>query len=208
MLERARGTFDRGDPAHYYSMANALTSVRVLLVLPFVFLMVRGDARHAALAGLVLAAAIATDLLDGPIARRRRTVTAAGAAFDHTADFVFVASGLAAGAARGAFPWVLPVLVTAAFAQYVVDSYWLHPGRGLRASRLGRYNGILYFVLLAGDILVRAGLGVLQPPLTALVWILVVSTALSMGERLWAVRALARRAHASPTGERGGRSPH
>jgi CDP-diacylglycerol--glycerol-3-phosphate 3-phosphatidyltransferase len=188
-------------------VANVLTSVRMLLVVPFAFLMARGDARYAVLAGLTLAAAIATDLLDGPIARRRGTVTAAGAAFDHTADFVFVTTGLAAGAARGAFPWILPLLVTAAFAQYVVDSYWLHRDRSLRPSGLGRYNGILYFVPLAGDILVRAGLGVLRPLLTILVWLLVVSTALSMGDRLWAVRALARTAPASPAGEKGDRSP-
>ncbi len=189
-------------------MANALTGVRFFLALPFAVLMIRGDARQAALAGLALAAAIATDLLDGPIARRRGTASKAGAVFDHTADFVFVTTGRAAGAARGAFPWILPVLVTAAFAQYVADSYWLHRDLHLRASRLGRCNGILYFVPLAGDVLVRAGLGVLRTPVTALGWILVVSTALSMGERLWAVSVIARRAPAPPAAGRGGRSPH
>lgn len=172
-------------------MANALTGIRLLLVVPFVFLMARGDARSAGLAALVLAAAIATDLLDGPLARRRGTVTAAGAAFDHTTDFLFVTSGLAAGAARGAFPWILPALVAAAFTQYVADSYWLHRDRRLRASRLGRYNGILYFVPLAADILVRLGLPVREPLVGIIVWGLVASTVLSIMERL--VLALPRR---------------
>ncbi len=167
-------------------MANALTAVRLLLVFPFALLMASADARHAAFAALVLAAAIATDLLDGRVARRRGTSTAAGAAFDHVADFLFVTCGLAAGAARGAFPWILPVLVTAAFAQYVIDSYWIHRRHALRPSRLGRYNGILYFAPLAGDILVRAGFRLVQPLLTAVVWMLVASTALSMAERLLA----------------------
>src|SRR5438132_12857146 len=68
------------------TMANALTAARVLLALPFAFLMTGGGARHATLAALVLAAAIATDVLDGALARRRDTVTAAGRAFDHAAD--------------------------------------------------------------------------------------------------------------------------
>jgi len=189
-------------------MANALTALRLLLVVPFALLMAQGDARPAALAALVLAAAIATDLLDGPVARRRGTVTAAGAAFDHTVDCLFVTGGLAAGATRGVFPWILPVLVAAAFAQYGVDSYWLHHRRALRTSRLGRWNGILYFAPLGGDILIRLGLDGLQPLLTLLVWGLVVSTVVSMGERLGAVRALPRRAPASPAGERRDPSRH
>ncbi len=185
------------------TMANALTAARVLLALPFAFLMTGGGARHATLAALVLAAAIATDVLDGALARRRDTVTAAGRAFDHAADCFFVTSGLVAGAVRGAFPWILPILVATAFTQYVVDSYWVHRGRALRTSALGRYNGILYFAPLGGDILVRAGFPGLQPAVTKLVWVLVVSTVLSMAERLWAVTRPSRRAPGSPAGERG-----
>ncbi len=165
-------------------MANALTALRLLLAVPFVFLMASVGARPAALAALTLAAAIATDLLDGPVARRRGTATGAGRAFDHTADVVFVTGGLAAGATRGAFPWIFPALVAAAFVQYVVDSYWVDRRPALRPSRLGRYNGILYFAPLAGDILVRVGISALQPLLTAVIWMLVASTALSMAERL------------------------
>jgi phosphatidylglycerophosphate synthase len=189
-------------------MANALTAVRVLLALPFALLMTQEGVLPAALAALVLAAAIVTDALDGPIARRRGTATAAGRVFDHAADCLFVTGGLAAGAARGAFPWILPALVAAAFVQYVVDSYWVHGARALRTSTLGRYNGILYFAPLGGDVLVRVGLGALQPAVTALAGTLVVSTVLSMGERLWAVTSRSRRAPGSPAGGRGGRPPH
>lgn len=178
-------------------MAHALTAARVLLALPFAFLMIRGDAHHAGLAALVLAAAIATDLLDGPIARYRGAATATGRAFDHAADCFFVTTGLAAGAVRGVFPWILPVLVAAAFAQYVVDSYWVHRGRALRTSALGRYNGILYFAPLGGDVLVRLGLSALQPAVTTVVWLLVASTVVSMGERLLAVTSSSRPAPGS-----------
>ena len=164
-------------------MANALTTLRLILAAPFAYLMLSDDIGHVVLTALILAVGIATDLLDGPVARRRGTASPGGRAFDHAADFVFVASGLAAGAVRGAFPWILPLLVAAAFAQYVIDSYWIDRRPTLRPSRLGRYNGILYFAPLAGDILVRGGFRLVQPLLTALVWMLVVSTAVSMSER-------------------------
>ena len=111
-------------------------------------------------------------------------MTARSGAFDHTTDFLFVTSGLFAGALRGAFPWILPALITAAFAQYVIDSYWVHRQTKLRGSKLGRYNGILYFVPSIMDILIRMGLRFLAPLLTILVWLLVLSTLVSMAQRL------------------------
>ena len=86
-------------------MANALTAVRLFLVLPFAFFMAHGDARSVMLALAAWVVAVTTDLLDGPIARRRGTVTALSGAFDHTSDFLFVTSGLFGGAVRGVFPW-------------------------------------------------------------------------------------------------------
>jgi len=166
------------------AMANALTAVRLLLVLPFAFFMAQPDRRSAIFALLAWVVALITDFLDGPIARRRGTVTAWSGTFDHTTDFLFVTSGLFAGALRGAFPWILPVLITAAFAQYVIDSYWIHRHTKLRGSKLGRYNGMLYFVPTCMDILIRMGLMFLQPVLTFLVWLLVLSTLLSMFQRL------------------------
>jgi phosphatidylglycerophosphate synthase len=165
-------------------MANALTALRLLLVIPFAVFMARGDVRSAVFALIVWAVALATDFLDGPIARRRGTVTALSGTFDHTTDFLFVTSGLFAGAFRGAFPWILPVLIVAAFSQYMIDSYLIHRRMKLRGSKLGRYNGMLYFVPTCMEILVRLGAGWLHPLLTILVWALVASTVVSMGQRL------------------------
>jgi len=133
---------------------------------------------------VIWAAALVTDILDGPIARRRGTVTAWSGTFDHASDFLFVTSGLFAGAWRGAFPWILPALITAAFAQYVIDSYWIHRHTKLRGSKLGRYNGIFYFVPTCGDCLARLGISFLAPLITILCWLLVATTLVSMGQRL------------------------
>jgi phosphatidylglycerophosphate synthase len=188
-----------------WTIANTLTAARVLLAPAFAYLITRGGARAAALAALALAAAIATDVLDGVAARRHGTASAGGGAFDHAADCVFVTTGLAAGAGLGDVPWILPVLVPLAFAQYVYDSYWLHRERALRASALGRYNGILYFAPLVGAVLVHLGLRALEPAVSALGWLLVVSTLVSMADRAWAVTRAPRTAPGSRAGERADR---
>jgi phosphatidylglycerophosphate synthase len=169
-------------------MANLLTAIRLLLVGPFAILMSRPDRRAAGLALLVWMAALATDFADGAIARRTGTLTPFGGTFDHASDFLFVTAGLFAGAHRGVFPWILPALITAAFAQYFIDSYWIHRHRKLRGSKLGRYNGILYFLPAALECAVRLGATLFNPALVLLVWALVASTVISMALRLRATR--------------------
>lgn len=170
-------------------MANLLSVSRLLLVVPFALLIARGGAQNAVWAAVLFALAIATDLADGPLARARGTASPLGRALDHGADFLFVCAGLFAAATRGALPWLLPVLVAIAFAQYVVDSFWLHRARELRMSALGRWNGILYFVPLGGAILVELGLAFLALPNTWVAWALVASTLASILDRAFAARA-------------------
>src|SRR5215831_20169404 len=129
-------------------MANALTAVRLLLVLPMTAALARPDLLAPGVVAFGLCVAIATDYLDGPIARRTGTASARGMLFDHSTDCLFVTGGLAGAAAAGAITPILPALIPFAFGQYVVDSYIWHRQRQLRASFLGRWNGILYFVPL------------------------------------------------------------
>ncbi len=165
-------------------MANGLTAIRLLLVAPFTFFMAKADTHSAIYALIVWVVALTTDFLDGPVARRRGTVTAFSGTFDHTSDFLFVTGGIFGGAYRRAFPWILPILIVLAFSQYAIDSYWIHRRGRLRGSKLGRYNGMLYFAPTCIEPLIRLGARFLQPLLTALVWLLVLSTIISMAERL------------------------
>jgi len=97
---------------------------------------------------MLLWVAIATDYADGKVARLTGTASPRGQLFDHGTDFVFVTAGLTGAAMAGLVTPVLPVLITIAFAQYVLDSYWLYRQKQLRMSAIGRWNGILYFVPL------------------------------------------------------------
>jgi len=165
-------------------MANALTAIRLLLVAPFSFFMTKTDTHSAIYALIVWGVALTTDFADGPIARRQGTVTAFSGTFDHTSDFLFVTGGIFGGAFQGVFPWILPILIVLAFSQYVIDSYWIHRQVRLRGSKLGRYNGMLYFAPSCIEPMIRLGARFLQPLLTALVWLLVLSTIISMAQRL------------------------
>ncbi len=175
--------------------ANALTAVR-LLAGP---LLVVALLREAALPAFALFwLAVGSDLLDGRVARRYGEVSPLGGFLDHVTDAAFVSLGLAALAVRGEAPAVLPALVALAFLQYTLDSRALgaRSGAVLIASRLGRWNGIAYFVPI-GTVVVRDALRLGWPGpglVLALGWLLAASTVLSMADRLWALR----RARRSP----------
>ena len=92
------------------TLANALTAARALLVIPIIGFIATGD---ASLALLIFVVAAATDALDGPLARRRGTATALGAALDPLADKILVVGALAALAIRGVAPAWAVVLILA-----------------------------------------------------------------------------------------------
>ena len=171
--------------ARWLTRANALTALR-LLITPFMaWCIVR---EYEGLAHGLFWLAVATDLLDGRVARRYGEVSPLGGLIDHATDATFVATGLFAVAAAGHVPMLLPPLVLAAFLQYTLDSKAL-AGQTLRASSLGRWNGIAYFVLV-GIPVVNHGLDLGWPPQSwtiAIGWALVATTLFSMGNRLVAL---------------------
>jgi len=168
--------------ARWLTWANGLTASR-LVAAPLLALAILREAHGVAL--VVFIAAVLTDLLDGWVARRLGEVSSLGSVLDHATDAFFVIAGIGALGCTGEAPQILPWLIAAAFLQYLVDSR-VSAGRPLRSSVLGRWNGVAYFVLL-GIPVVRDGLGLAwpRPPLiSAIGWVLVVSTLLSMAQRL------------------------
>jgi phosphatidylglycerophosphate synthase len=167
-------------------MAHALTAVRLALVLPMAAAFARPELLTAGVAALLLCLAIVTDVLDGRVARMKGTASAWGRLFDHGTDCLFVTGGLAGAAMAGAVTPLLPVLVPIAFGQYVVDSYVWHRQRQLRASALGRWNGVLYFVplvLIAASRLHLPGGAFLLWAAGVLGYVLVASTVMSVIDR-------------------------
>ena len=173
---------------HWATLANGISLFRLALTPVSVQAVLASRWQFAA---GVFALAVASDFLDGFLARRRGTVSVFGGLLDHTADAVFVAATLWAIAFMEAqvrvdlVPGILPLFVALAFGQYVLDSKAL-TGKPLRASWLGRVNGIAYFVI-AGVVIARHAGNLSWLPAEAIYWsglLVLVSTLASMFERL------------------------
>ena len=172
-----------------FTWANAVSAARLLLIVPCAYAIGNDEWQ---LAAALFVTAVVTDVFDGVIARRRGEVSAFGGLLDHGSDALFVTVTLATLAAKGIVPLPLPVLAISAFMQYVWDSDAL-AGAPLRASRVGRWNGIGYYVLV-GCAVIDPGLGLHWLPvflLRGVGWLLVATTLLSMADRgygLWRLR--------------------
>ena len=127
-------------------MANLLTALRLLLVIPVAMAIVDSSLLANWFLLVLIIVAIATDYFDGKVARALKTASARGMLFDHGTDFIFVTVALFALSTIGLSSILLPLLIIVAFSQYVFDSYYLSKQKQLRMSFLGRWNGIFYFV--------------------------------------------------------------
>ncbi len=164
-----------------FTWANLLTFVRLASIGPCAYTAHTGNWRLAT--GLFVIA-VATDLLDGPVARRFNHASAFGALLDHATDALFVIILLGVLAHQSYLPWLLPIIAAAAFVQYMLDSEAL-AGQTLRTSWLGRSNGIAYFAVV-GTPLIRNALELTWPAdiwIDGAAWLLVITTVISMFDR-------------------------
>jgi len=167
---------------NYAYLPNILSLVRILLAgMMFYYV-------HQAswlMAALILWLSIFSDFLDGFLARKFDTVSNLGGLLDHGSDAIFVSMTIAALTFHDFAPPALAIIIPAAFLQYMLDSKTLS-GRPLRASYLGRYNGIAYYVF-SGLPIMQIALDITLIPFDSLIWIgwiLVLSTTISMINRL------------------------
>ena len=94
------------------TLANQLTLLRALLVLPYAAFVMAG---YPIVAAAIFAVAAATDLLDGYVARRRQEETAMGRVLDPIADKMLTTTALIVLVANGTLAGVMliPVLAIA-----------------------------------------------------------------------------------------------
>lgn len=172
-------------------MANLLTALRLLIAIPtalsIALLLVLPPVVTVMLVGI----AILTDYFDGKAARRFGTASPRGQLFDHTTDFLFVTSSLFGAAYAGLVTPILPILIVIAFSQYVLDSHFFYHEKQLHMNRLGRWNGIFYFVPILVIAIARTApfsslAGVMTGAVFIFGWLLVLSTVLSILDRAMA----------------------
>jgi cardiolipin synthase len=115
-----------------WTVPNLISLTRILLIPVFCWLILNEDSTTAGI--LVFAGVVATDWVDGTIARRTGQVSEVGKILDPVADRLAIASGLIALMVRGAFPvWAGVLILARDLAVLVVGSVVLIR-RGVRVD--------------------------------------------------------------------------
>jgi len=91
------------------TIPNLISAARIALIPVFVWLLLHEETETIGL--VVFVVVVATDWVDGAIARRTGQVTELGKILDPTADRLAIAAGLVALAVDGAFPWWAALLI-------------------------------------------------------------------------------------------------
>jgi len=130
------------------AIANACTVLRVMLAPLFTWSVAGADA-SGALALLVCLTAVATDFVDGRLARASGWASEARRILDHGADIVFLLPGLAMLAHTRRVPLALPWCAAVAFALYTADGWRRGSGREiiLVPSRPGAAAGVANYAV-------------------------------------------------------------
>ena len=130
-----------------FNLPNVLTSLRILFIPLFAFLVIRGDDEHLgwmwAAFGLFVALMI-TDKLDGDIARARDLVTDFGKIADPIADKALMTTALVCLNVIGVLPvWVTVVIVIREFGITLWRMAMLRRGKVMPASKGGKLKTAL-----------------------------------------------------------------
>lgn len=162
MVERsARGAdgtgaprvWQAGDsPASPWNVANILTVVRILLAPVFVVLLAAdggadGPLRYAAAALFIVA--IATDGVDGHIARSRNLVTDLGKLLDPIADKVLTGAALVMLSVLGELPWWVTIVILVRELGITAYRFAVLRDRVVAASRGGKLKTVAQAVAIS-----------------------------------------------------------
>lgn len=131
MLGKIRESFD---PNEFTYPANLLSIVRLALVGPTVYYLLKG---RGATALSIIAAGMATDAIDGPLARRRGEVSELGKLIDPIADKLTLDGVAIALSMRRGFPWWITWLL-------IVRDAGIVAGAGLIFRRSTRITPSIY----------------------------------------------------------------
>lgn len=120
------------------TLPNLLSLLRILLIPVFYYLIVH---RPTTFSGVILFAVVmATDWIDGWIARRTGQVSELGKILDPVADRLAIAAGLIALVARGAFPLWAALLILVRDGTVLIVGALLLAGKHVRIDvrRIGK----------------------------------------------------------------------
>lgn len=167
------------------NLPNALTLLRIFLV-PVLVVLLLTRARHGLVAGAtVFGIAVATDYLDGYLARRRNEVTRLGMLLDPIADKLLTAAAFLSLVEMGRVPaWMVMIILGRELA--VTGLRNVAAGRGIviPASALGKGKMVSQVVAIF-LLLLSEPFPVLDLPGRVVLWGVVGITLVSGGAYFW-----------------------
>lgn len=138
------------------NLANLITIVRILLAPLFFWLLIADAGRNGPIryvAALLFILAIATDGVDGLLARRRNLVTNVGVLLDPIADKVLIGAALTALSLLGELPWWVTVLILIREVGITVFRFSVLRDRVIPASRAGKLKTVIQSVAISAALL-------------------------------------------------------
>jgi cardiolipin synthase len=119
------------------TIPNLLSFLRIALIPAFAWLIVDRDTTFGGL--ILFGAVVATDWVDGVVARATGQVSELGKVLDPTADRLAIAAGLIALVVRGAFPlWAALLILVRDLAVLAAGIALLTRGRRMEVRYLGK----------------------------------------------------------------------
>ena len=134
------------------NIANIITVVRILLAPLFVWLVLLDGGEHGLwrfIAAALFIAAIATDGLDGALARKRNLVTNSGIILDPIADKIQIGGALIALALVAELPWWVVIVILAREIGITLFRLMVLSDRVIPASGGGKLKTVLQAVTLS-----------------------------------------------------------
>jgi len=134
------------------NIANIITVVRILLAPLFVWFVLLDGGEHGIwrfVAAALFIVAIATDGLDGALARKRNLVTNSGIILDPIADKILIGGALIALALVAELPWWVVIVILAREVGITLFRLMVLSDRVIPASRGGKLKTVLQAVTLS-----------------------------------------------------------
>lgn len=168
------------------NLPNKLTIFRVILIVPFIILLLGGQAGWfgdntfvtdmIALAIFIIASL--TDLIDGKIARKYNLITDFGKFMDPLADKLLVCSAMIALIEMNRIPsWVVIIIIA---REFIISGFRLiasDNGVVIAASYWGKFKTTFQMIAV---ILMILDIDALSPLTTAMIWIALILTVVSL----------------------------
>jgi CDP-diacylglycerol--glycerol-3-phosphate 3-phosphatidyltransferase len=134
------------------NIANIITALRILVAPVFLWMVIIDggeDGLWRWFAALLFIAAIATDGIDGALARKRNLVTTSGILLDPIADKVLIGGALVALALVSDLPWWVVVVIMTREIGITLLRFFVLANRVIPASRGGKLKTILQAITVS-----------------------------------------------------------